>query len=176
MPCSSTPIDYTEAFGDVQYNNRIIKMVFLSMQPWADQMANDMTVKNALHGRKMDIYFDEIPGYHFAGRISVGGWQYYHGAGKLEITVDADPWRYKDAATEKTQTGDGDITLSNLRRWVSPRVTTTAAATLAWSGYSVSLGTVTNQLVSELILHDGDTVVTVETSGAVTFKYQEAGL
>lgn len=176
VPCSSQQIDYTEAFGDVQYSNRIIKMVFLSMQPWTDQMLNDATVKNALHGRKMQIRFDDIPGVYFVGRISVGGWQYYYGAGKIEVEVNADPWRYKDTITTETQTGDGTITLSNLRRWATPRVTTTAEATLAWSGYSVALGTVTDVLVPELILKDGDTAITVTTAGAVTFNWQEAGL
>ena len=99
VPGSDVTLDFTEAFGGIHYNNRTISLVFLSLQPWSDQMAQDSTVKNALHGQKMFIVFSDDDQYYYLGRITVGDWEYYQGAGRVVVTIDAEPYKY--VLTEK---------------------------------------------------------------------------
>ena len=169
-------LDFTEAFGGVHYNNRTITLVFLSLESWDDQMEQDSTVKNALHGRKMNVIFSDDPDYYWIGRIVVGDWEYYKGAGRVTVTIDAEPYKYKATETTVTQSGNGTATLSNSRMAVVPYVSASAAATFAWDGNSVSISAGNNQLIPQLVLEQGDTEITVTTSGTVTFKYREGSL
>ena len=165
-------LDFTEAFGGIHYNNRTITLVFLSLEPWDDQMEQDSTVKNALHGRNMDIVFSDDPDYYWRGRISVGDWEFYKGAGRCTVTINAEPYKYK--AAETVVSGSGEITLTNSRMSVSPRVSAAAPVTLEWDGYSVSIDAGDDQIIPQLVLEEGETVIT--SSGAVTFRYREGSL
>lgn len=176
VPGSDVTLDFTEAFGGVHYNNRTISLVFLSLQPWSNQMAQDSTVKNALHGKKMNIVFSDDPNYYWRGRITVGNWEYYKGAGKVIVTIDADPYKYKNAETIKTQTGDGTVTLTNEGRMpVVPYIDASAAATLEWTDHSVAISAGDDQRIPQLVLEE-DVQVEIETSGTVTFHYREGSL
>ncbi|MBQ3330802.1 MAG: hypothetical protein IJG87_06450 [Ruminococcus sp.] len=176
VPGSDETLDFTEAFGGVHYERRTITLIFLSLQPWSDQLEQDSSVKNALHGQKMNIVFSDDDDYYYVGRITVGDWEYYKGAGRVTITIDADPYKYKATETTKTQSGNGTVTLTNSRMAVVPYVSASAAATLAWSGNSVSISVGNNQLIPQLVLEQGDTEITVTTSGTVMFKYREGSL
>lgn len=176
VPMSDVTLDFTEAYGGVHYDNRTITLVFLSLQPWSDQMEQDSTVKNALHGKKMNIVFDDDDDYYYVGRVTVGDWEYYQGAGRVTVTIDAEPYKYKAVETTKTQSGNGTVTLSNKRMPVVPYISATASTTLAWDGNSVTIAAGNNQRVPQLVLEEGSTEITVTTSGSVTFKYREGSL
>lgn len=135
-------------------------------------MAQDSTVKNALHGRKMHVVFSDDPGYFWNGRISVGDWEYYQGAGRVIVTINADPYKYKNEET--VVSGSGEITLTNSRMPVVPYVSAASAVDLAWNGYSVSISAGNDQLIPQLVLEEGETVITA--SGDVTFRYREGSL
>ena len=94
IPGSSVTLDFTESFG-IQYSNRTISLVFLCLDRWDDQYEIEATVRTLLHGQKMRIKFDEDESYYFEGRISLDSWAYYQGAGRVQMSIDCDPWRYK---------------------------------------------------------------------------------
>lgn len=172
VPGSDITLDFTEAFGGVHYNNRAITLVFLSLRPWTSQMAQDSAVKNALHGQKMHIVFSDDPDYYWNGRISVGDWEYYKGAGRVIIMIDADPYKYK--SQETVVSGSGSITLTNSRMAVVPYVSAASAVDLEWGEYSVSIDAGNDQLIPQLVLEEGNTEITA--SGEVTFRYREGSL
>lgn len=172
VPGSDVTLDFTEAFGGIYFENRSIQIVFLSLKPWSQQMAQDSTVKNAIHGKKLHISFNDDPDYYWVGRVSVGNWEYYRGAGRVIVTIDAEPYKYH--ADETTVTGSGEITLTNDRMPVVPYISCSAETTLTWDGYSVTLSAGDDQRVPQLLLQEGDTVVTA--SASVTFRYREGSL
>ena len=141
-------------------------------------MAQDSTVKNALHGRKMNIVFSDDPNYYYVGRISVGNWEYYKGAGRVVTTIDAEPYKYKSTETVKSSaiTTSGTVVLANGRMPVVPYVSTNAAVTLAWGSYSVSISAGDNQLIPQLVLEEGNTTITVTGTATVGFRYREGSL
>lgn len=178
VPGSDLTLDFTDAFGGVHFNNRTITLTFLSLEPWDDSMLNDMRLKNALHGRKMEIAFDDDPDWYWVGRIHVGEWMYDRRAGKITVTIDCDPYKYKRRETVKTvtTTNSGSVTLKNSRMPVVPTVSTSAEVTLAWTGYSVTLSAGNNQVIPQLVLEQGVTEVTITGSANVTFRYREGSL
>lgn len=95
VPGSSVTLDFTEAFGSVNYSNRTIQMSFLCLDPWEDQLDLQRQVRTTLHGKRANITFDDDEDIFFTGRVSVNSWTYYQGAGRVQMSVDADPWCYK---------------------------------------------------------------------------------
>lgn len=176
VPGSDITLDFTEAFGGVHYKNRTITLTFLSLEPWDDQMAQDSTVKNALHGRKMNIAFDDDPDYYYVGRIDVGDWTYYRGAGKVVIKIDAEPYKYKARETVRSSSGNETISLRNSRMPVVPYVSTDAEVTLAWTGHSVTISSGNDQIIPQLVLEQGVTAVTITGAANVSFRYREGSL
>lgn len=178
IPGSDVTLDFTEAFGGVHYNNRTITLVFLSLHAWSAQMAQDSTVKNALHGQKFYIVFSDDANYYYVGRVTVGDWEYYRGAGRVVVTIDAEPYKCKKTETTKSSaiTTSGTVTLTNGRKPVVPYISTDAAVTLAWSGYSVALAAGNDQIVPQLVLEEGTTTITVTGTATVSFRYREGSL
>lgn len=187
VPGSSVTLDFTEAFGDVQYSNRTIKLTFLCLEPWADQFEIQREVRNKIHGKRMNIIFDEDASRYFSGRVSVDSWEYYKKVGKVQITVDADPWLYH--AQEKTLSATNvsnaeKIAVNEGRRQLVPKISCSAAATVKWyTGaypsyvtHTVSLSAGNDQVIPQLIFKPGNNYVYLTTTGTITFSWQEADL
>lgn len=111
VPGSSVILDFTEAFGDVQYGSRKISLEFIGTDPWDDHYELEMQARNQLHGKKMQIRFDEDDNYYFVGRISIDSWLYRKKGGEVKMTIDAEPWRYKDTTIELYGKGSTQISL-----------------------------------------------------------------
>ena len=177
IPGADGVLDFTEFFGEAKYNNRKIEFEFSSIQLWSAQLAQDSTIKNALHGKKLKITLDDDPNFYYMGRISVGDWKNEKNVGKLTVECDCEPWKYKQTVTTITKavSGSGSVTLSNLRRSVSPQITTNAQITVAWTGGSSTLAAGTDWVIPELILKEGNTTITLTGTATVIFKYREGG-
>ena len=183
VPGSSVTLDFTEAFGEINYGNRTINLAFLCLDPWDDQFQLQTDVRNALHGKRMNIYFDEDDSVYYVGRISVSKWTYDRGAGRVEISIDADPWRY-DTATKTLSASNAsnkELTFVNGgRKTVVPKISCTAAATVKWyvgsTVTTVNLSAGNDQVIPQFTRKAGTTHVYVTTTGTITFSWQEASL
>lgn len=188
VPGGNGALDYTDYFGDPTFEDRTISLEFLSLESWTDQMLSDSTVKNALHGRKMEIRCSDDPGWYWIGRISVGAWQYDRGAGKLPITIQAEPFKLAEAEKTLSRTFSlaYRITLSNAgRKPVVPTLDNTVAVRLTITESDGSTTLISyqpgeGQVVDDLILFPGDTTLTVtnipQEEGTFTFHWREGSL
>ena len=172
VPDSDKVLDFSEFSGEIHYSQRQLKFTFTAIDPY---MEDDATIKNALHGRRMNITLDDIEGYYFTGRLSVGDWQINKKLATVEITADCDPWKYKTYETIITA-ANGTATLANARKPVVPKITTSGAATISWTGGSASLSAGTDLIVPELVVPAGNTAITITGDATVSFKYREAVL
>ena len=135
-------------------------------------------VMNAIHGKRLDFVFDADPSYKWTGRFNVKNYSTRTGEGTLQVEITSDPYKLKTTATTVTSAA-GTVTLSNSSMPVVPTITATADMGLEWTvngatyTASVSSGTST---VPQLVLYEGNTVVTVTGSGSVTFTYTEGSL
>lgn len=172
VPDADKVLDFTEFSGEIHYSQRQLKFTFTAIDPY---MSDDATIKNALHGRRMNITLDDVEGYYFIGRISVGDWRVNKKLATVEITADCDPWKYKNKETIITA-ANGTAILTNARKPVVPKITTSGAVTIAWTGGSVSLSAGTDLVVPELVVPSGNTTLTITGDATVSFKYREAVL
>lgn len=171
-------LDYTEYFGGVKYENRQLLFTFSKMNIVPDGfLALFSVVQNALHGKKLQIILDDDPTHYYLGRVTVNEWKSNKRIGEIVIEVDAEPYKYKVAETMVTQdvTGAAEIVLSNSKKPVVPEITTTAAMTIAFDGFTAAVQAGTFRL-PELQLKEGQNRVTVTGTGTISFVYREASL
>ena len=69
-------IDATEAYGPVRFDNIIGTFIFTLMTNRRSWEAVYSKVKNAIHGKTMNVITDECPDYYYTGRITVGDMSY----------------------------------------------------------------------------------------------------
>lgn len=171
-------LDYTEAFGDVKYQNRQLAFKFSKANIVPDGfLALFSVVQNALHGKKMQVILDDDPANYYFGRVAINDWKSNKRLGEIVIDVDAEPYKLKVAETVITQavTDSATIILPNSRKPVVPTITTTAAMTITFGSFTAAVQAGTFRL-PELQLAEGQNTVTVTGTGSITFRYREGSL
>lgn len=171
-------LDYTEYFGGVKFENRQLTFKFAKTNIVLDEfLALFSTVQNALHGEKMKIVLDDDPDHYYIGRVTISEWKANKRVGEITVEVDAEPYKYKVAETVVTQavTGTTPMILTNSKMPVVPTITTTAAMTIAFGGYSVEAKAGTFR-IPEMQLAEGQNAVTVTGEGSITFRYRQGSL
>ena len=178
VPGADGELDFTEYFGIIKYKNRKLNFVFTHMGSASDFPAKLSEIENALHGNKMNIVLDDDPNFHYVGRVTVDAWEENKGYATVTISVDCEPYKYKNTETTVSQAiaSSGTVTLSNLKKPAVPKISTNAPITIAWAGGTASLSSGNNQVVPEFVLAEGKTTVTITGTANVTFKYTEGGL
>ena len=171
-------LDYTEAFGDVKYQNRQLSFKFHKASIVPDGfLALFSVVQNALHGQKLQVILDDDPAHYYLGRVAINEWKSNKRLGEIVIEVDAEPYKLKVAETVVTRAvaGSADIILTNSRKPVVPTIITDAAMTIAFGGYTAAVQAGTFRL-PELQLQEGQNTVTVTGTGSITFEYRKGKL
>lgn len=173
-------IDLTEFFGEPKYEDCTHKFQFSTIVPQNEFLTLFSTIKNAIHGKKLEVSLDADPGFFYVGRCYVSSFTNEKNVGKIAIECECEPYKYRAAKTviSKAINGETTITLSNLRKRVVPEVQIETDSTLhiVYETYNVwDLGSGSYTL-PELELKAGENTVSVSGAGNITFSYQEAGL
>lgn len=178
VPGRNGPLDYTEFFGDVIYEQRTLSMTFvvpISASFWQ----TFSTVANAVHGHRLPVVFDTDPDWYYDGRVRVSTWEHDRGMGTIEIEVECDPYKLKKTETvvTKTVSGTTTMTLTNSRKPVVPEWTSTGSVKITFNGRTYTIGTAGTFVIPEIQLSQGNNVVTLSDSTAtVTATYREGSL
>lgn len=178
IPGSDGKLDNTEFFGEPKFGNLTHKFTFTTIQN--DLLTQYSRVKNALHGKKMQIVLDADPDYYYMGRCEVHNFHDEHGVGTIVVTCDCEPYKYAMAKTVVYQKIDGvvDVVLLNGRKRAVPEVWIESESSLnivfnTSNIWDLASGTYT---LPELELTEGENIVTVTGTGAIAFTYQEGDL
>lgn len=129
IPGGNGKLDLTESLlGDTAYDNRNQEFIFYVID--VDNFEKVKTsVSNFLHGRSYDYKITMDPEYTYHGRFSVSSYthsMYTNGrVGIIKVTVDADPFKYKDTHVLKVDAIGGTIVyLPSGRLRVRPTIET----------------------------------------------------
>ena len=172
---SDGELDFTEFFGEAHFANVQHQFTFESIRPRNEQIAQYTDIKNKIHGKKGRIILDDDPSFFYVGRCSVSKYTNEKNIGKITVTCDCEPYKYKLTKTVVTRAIDGTetVSLTNGRKRAVPTITTTSDMTLSFGG-----GSWTNRAgtfsIPELELVEGDNLVTVTGKGTISFTWQEA--
>lgn len=179
VPGRSGRLDLSEVLtGDISYGNRELKMELAARtnkSKWTDTCLH---IFNKYHGRVVRITFDEDPGHYYVGRCSVSNPQRLGAAGKLTVTIDAEPFRYEQelhVETFSSSTTALSDTVENLRMPVCPTVTVPVVCQLFHDDkvYELTAG---EQEVPGLVLHPFDNEFSVTGSTSITFSFRRGCL
>lgn len=135
------------------------------------------TIANLYNGRSVELQLPSAPDFQYTGVMQIGDMA-GGDTGRIDVSMTANPWKLKlsDTVVQQDVEETGTVTLTNLRKPVCPKISTTAAITLAWGENSVSLTAGSNWTVDELILQAGTTEISVTGTSTVTFTYREGCL
>ena len=171
-------LDLTEALtGDVQYNNRPIKLTFEMMDD-TDYSTLISDISNYLHGQKIKFTLNNDEDYYYTGRASISDWECDKRKGKIVIQVDCEPYKYAVIETVRTVSVTGKtktITLINNRKRVCPILNVTGTITLTINGVDYELAEGKQQLV-KFILVEGNNTIKISGNGTITITYRQGVL
>ena len=178
VPGADAPLDFTEFFGDVKYNNRTLSFDFTILPPASGFPLKYSTILNALNGKKMKIIDDDDPDFWYYGRVSVGDLEKDKNIAKITVTCDCDPYKYLKEITAYTVTVSGSVTLvlKNLRQHVVPVFSSTGALQILFEGNTYSASSTGEYTIPEIVLKEGKNTITLTGTANVTISYQEGGL
>lgn len=176
VPGRSGDLDFTEAFGEVHYENLQYPLEFLMVNGEWDKKLSEIT--NKLHGRKTKVTFSDDSDYYYYGRIKINELSSDKVAKTLSLDCDFEPYKYKQNITTVTHEVEAGNSYDfiNDRMSVVPKLTLSADITFTFNNvsYSLSAGT---YLIPDIQFKEGVNTITVTTgSGTIKAEYQEGCL
>ena len=170
--------------GEVTYKNRTITLKLtgvdtVSGKKWPATISDFC---NKVHGKRVKVTFPEDTTHYYSGRCSVGKVGLVKMMQTIPVTVDCDPWKYKNAKTTVSRDDLGtsykQLSLPNESRPVIPTITVAQDTTLLWgsSTINVSAG---DHILPDIRLVAGNNILKAKVAsgtGSITVTYQEASL
>lgn len=176
IPGADGQLDYTEQLGVVRYGMREFSVTFNLIRPRSEWESARSAIANYLHGKKLQVVFDEDPDYYYVARLQVGDFS-AEGTNHATITINgiAEPFKYQSVTVSEDVSESATITLTNLVQQVQPTVTADAdmTITLGETDIAIETGTAT---YDDLILEAGDNELTVTGTGTIIFAYTMGGI
>lgn len=188
-------IDLTEFDGNIHYDNRTIKFIFnvdYANKYWKSIISE---VNNKLHGRKMDIIMDDDPAFIWHGRVTVKNQDKYCRTGKIEIEVDADPYKYSrftsleekewdsfDFENDIMQclkdveiNGDTEIEVIGYRKNVLPVIYAAGTVSVVCNGTKTELAEGKNKILN-IVIKEGRNIFHFSGKGTISIEFRGGSL
>lgn len=195
VPGMDGSIDLTEAFGPVKMQNRLITMTLSDKSFYLRRYGIQSFVSNLLHGKKVQIIFDEDPGYYYIGRLTIGEFYPEGSVRTVSITADCEPYKYETVLSDDDWLWDPfnfetgvireykDIVVSGTKavtviggeQATIPTIIASDAMTVTVNGTTYNLSAGENKNYN-IVLNSGETVFTFTGSGTVSIRFRGTSL
>lgn len=178
IPGSDEPLDTTEALGEVQYDCRDCKFVFVVDTNVKTSFEDKKTeVSNALNGRKFKITLDADDKFYYYGRVTVDSYAQRGNLKQIVVTAKVQPYKllreYTVITTDVQE--EAVVTCTNSRKSVVPTIMADADFTLKFGNISVAISA-GETIVPDIKFVQGENIVTCTGNGNITFTYREGSL
>ena len=157
-------LDLSEFFGEIKYENRTLKFTFETIEKityWQSRMS---IISSFLHGQKMKITVWSDPDFYYVGRYSIDEYSSSSRLGKIVISCDAEPYKYKQNITTFNLTS-GTNTVNNSRMTAFADLMNESEIKINNKFYGVGTHLRAIKLISG--------VNTLNSSGEATLTFQE---
>lgn len=196
VPMRDGLLDFTESItGKVKYKSRAISLVFYMLGDKNLFVSNISKIENYLHGKRLKVIFDDDPAYYYDARLSVNEWISDRNAGKVVIEGTAEPYKldiqssaedwlwdpldFEDGVIRELNSisvnGTATVTLIGSARESCPEFTASAAMTVTYKEKSYNLPKGSTK-VYEILVEDGENVLTFKGNGTVSIDYRGGSL
>ena len=170
--------------GEVTYKNRTITLKLtgvdtVSGKKWPATISDFC---NKVHGKRVKVTFPEDTTHYYSGRCSVGKVGLVKMMQTIPVTVDCDPWKYKNEKTTVSRSDLGtaykQLSLPNESRPVIPTITVAQDTTLLWGSSTINISAGDHSLPDIRLAAGSNTLKAKVASGtgSITVTYQEASL
>ena len=157
-------LDLSECFGEMKYENRTLKFTFESIDKITDWQAKMINISSFLHGQKMKVKTWSEPDFYYVGRCQIDEYNSNQRLGKIVISCDCEPFKYKKNITVFNLT-EGSNTVQNSRMTVYADLINEAEITINLKVYSAGTHLRAIKLMSG--------TNTLNSSGNATLNFQE---
>ena len=170
--------------GEVTYMNRTITLKLIGVDTVSGKKwpATISDFCNKVHGKRVKVTFPEDTTHYYSGRCSVGKVGLVKMMQTIPVTVDCDPWKYKNAKTTVSRDDLGtaykQLSLPNESRPVIPTITVAQDTTLLWGSSTINIS-VGDHILPDIRLAAGSNTLKAKVAsgtGSITVTYQEASL
>lgn len=170
-------LDFTEAFGRVNYKNRKINLSFAYIGFLDDFPTKFSEIQNLLHGRKTEIIFDNDPEYYYKGRCSVDKWSIDKAMGTFNISIECEPYKYREHETvlQYDINNSRRILLANDGMITYPTFLSDSGMGIECDGIKCEIEA-NKETLTEILLYTGINELNVSGTGHLTIRYQEGSL
>lgn len=170
--------------GEVTYKNRTITLKLtgvdtVTCKTWPATISDFC---NKVHGKRVKVTFPEDTTHYYSGRCSVGKVGLVKMMQTIPVTVDCDPWKYKNEKTTVSRSDLGtaykQLSLPNERRPVIPTITVAQDTTLLWGSSTINISA-GDHILPAIRLAAGINTLKAKVAsgtGSITVTYQEASL
>lgn len=163
IPGGHGKLDLTESlFGDVPYDNRKQEFTFYIINVEDFEKAKT-EISNMLHGRYFDYKITMDPEYTYKGRFTID--EYPHSnvdsgkVGVIKISIDGDPFKYKEEQVHKISCVGGEVFKFNSGRMrVVPTIETDGLLKIIFNHKLITIPKGTWK-VNELVFNNGENEV-----------------
>ncbi len=174
-------LDLSESLtGSVVYKDRTVSATFWTDHGTrAERVSLFRSIRQAVHGRKLQIIEPDDPDHYFYGRVMIKKEVNNLAYAEISIECTCEPYRYalsdtirhivvKDDSINMVFNNDG-------AKIITPEIKITGSITLSLDEYTTSFVAGTYK-ISDIRLRPGVNIVNVSGSGEVTFTYKEADI
>ncbi len=191
VPLRDGSIDLTESLtDDVKYNDRTITMTFSVIDPINTWSGKISAIENHMHGKRMEIIFDDDAACYYVGRVVVNRWTSQKNIGTLVIEATVEPFKYDILSSavnwewdifdfeegiinemgELIVDGITEINLICKRKRMFPIFKASAAMTVTYKGETYNL-VAGNQKIYDIFLCEGENQLFFTGNGTITIDY-----
>lgn len=191
VPVRNGDIDMSDVVsGNTRFKNRTIVFTFISNKKVEDWLLEISNIRNKIAGQKKRIIIDYDPAFYWYGRITDVSQEISDSAESIVVTASVDPYKYAINTSEEdwlwdpfdfeqsviNETADlvvdGSLEVSIIagKKWDNPIVISDSDMTVAFKGstYQIKAG---SQVMYDIILEEGENILTFTGNGKVTINY-----
>ena len=170
-------LDLSEALsGEIKYSNREIKLTFELLD---DSEYNDLLreIGAYVHGKKIKFQLTNDNLYYYTGRASIDTWECVQRKGKIVISVDCEPYKYRvdETIINEVVNGTKTVILTNERKRVHPTISVHGSVTITWNNSNFELSNGVYELLTFCLI-EGDNIISLNGNGSVKFTYRMGAL
>ena len=170
-------LDLSEALtGDIKYSNREIKLTFELLDD-SEYESLISKIGAYVHGKKITFQLTNDDLYYYVGRASINEWECVKRKGKIVISIDCDPYKYKvnETIINVAVNGENTIILTNERQRVYPSLSVQGNVIMTWNNTTYELSDGVYKLLT-FYLVEGDNIINLNGNGSVKFTYRMGAL
>lgn len=170
-------LDLSEALtGEVKYSTRTLKLTFELLD---DYEYTELISKIGayIHGKNITLRFTNDNLYYYVGRASINSWECVKRKGKIVISINCEPYKYRvnECIINVDINGEKTVILTNERQRVYPMLSVQGSINLTHknSTYELTDGV---YKISNFYLTEGDNIINLSGNGSIKFTYRMGAL